>query len=45
MKEIPLHNGQTDKVDDVDYKRLNAGTRYAYYNSPTAQKMFGSVLI
>ena len=30
MKEIPLSNGQTAKVDDEDYERLARFTWYAY---------------
>lgn len=33
MKEIPLDNGQSAKVDDEDYEYLSGFTWYAYYDS------------
>ena len=32
MKEIPLRNGQSAKVDDEDYEYLSRYTWYAYYD-------------
>jgi len=32
MKEIPLGNGQSAKVDDEDYERLARYKWYAYYD-------------
>jgi hypothetical protein len=33
MKEIPLGNGMTTKVDDEDYEWLSRYSWYAYYDS------------
>ena len=32
MKEIPLGNGQSAKVDDEDYEKLACYKWYAYYD-------------
>ena len=32
MKEIPLDNGLTAKVDDEDYEWLSRNSWYAYYD-------------
>lgn len=36
MKEIPLRNGQSAKVDDEDYEYLSRYSWYAYYDSEKA---------
>jgi len=51
MKEIPLDNGQTAKVDDEDYEWLSQYKWYAYYDpqrgmtyaatdTPTGRRVF-----
>jgi len=37
MKEIPLGNGQSTKVDDEDYEWLSRYSWYAYYDPQRGQ--------
>lgn len=41
MKEIPLGNGLTAKVDDEDYEWLSQYTWYAYYD-PQRQNTYAA---